>query len=1654
MIHSTFSPLRRKQAALSSGGANITVSGDHDINSTTLTLSAQVDGMSVGDLLFDANNNFVGIVSGGLGGNTPTLEFGSCVRLASGTQLFRQIYSPFTFKKALQASTKNSESVSSLEGAANRGLFFNSGITVDKSSGAKTGNLAGSSSNTTENAVGYNFDSVSNIKNDRSFQALLKDDVSGSYYNERVVNGLSDFVIISKKTEDKQTVFELAPRVGLYLGRVEDNDFYDSDNITTTDTTMKLTASSYAHTFSNTPKITTSSTAANTHFKRNEPVFIKVVATGEVTFAGYFIRAEADSAGNHHIIYLDREVTYTIGSATTHEIHKLNTKQTTDMYFINKPASLVQLASPLVSSTWGLLPFNIHIHDAASSTVTTDYVNRYGASYYRFLDLEEGIYNALDEFPIQNDHADEDNIGIYYDNPSKTNYYALAHRFKTSYLTNTPVLTNSKTDDSSFSSIHELQGMFEKRGNKPSRGSNFFDYYLTGNTATKQRYMLDYSTAGNRTWERNLRQMDAKVSRNFLFTTCDLLPESDLRKESLYYGSRDLTDFSILLQRHGNKSEVSSSHTKYLGGGTSLSNSDDDTFLAQISSAPSIDTLKKFSMLRLVEMTLDWHFNSVDAENLPEKSKTVQVSRSNLMTDLFIVKNGSTTLTVASGSGYGSSSITFSNTPDNLTNSKVYKFYTENGHLIGQTTSSQTYNSATVTLTADPYPNENNIQGALTVVYAFEITDATHLYVRGHNDEDTFVNMPTDGEIHMLKGAVFQNDNQGRSDMDGYSEDNEDDYHSDFLPDNDGSTYIYSLLDNINSGSDHVDIALPPTFTADTNTRTLAQNSSGQDIKLKTDTNESDGEPAGINIHAGSGNDYPDNMTAGVQYHLFLRDGHYLGRTAAGQTYNSATISLEKSFYKSKMDNLSGTDREIFFSESPDESLINTDGNSHKSEIIRAMSKNKSRNLFNETLTVFLDRYDIEDGGQAEVSAGLTSSEITEYAQLVNSFHGESNVSDTEPHKLMLRRKAQQGFAHYSSTKKKISKDGSSPFLADGGYMLFKPHLFFTDADGTNQFSSAQVIKATGHSTDCKKYNFVVDAVEGTGVQLSNSWLNYAPNLTGCYLVSFAGEEYGKDSSARGAFYTSDTTNNNYVTLKGLGETVPSYIHYVVSHTITRTSANTVHEIVIDNASTVGSVYKVMRVAEDTFYNFSPSIIKPYCFSPAYTKMAYEDKCYDEIKSYKFANKKGNRHIAEDRGNGEKIYNNTGFGEGVGSMYVIADPSNKGTGNHLVYRSPSNCFGHLISDNDIITAGVSDGKNKQRTTIEVTNKSAYNIHELKFSNMANMVGATSIGEIFTIKTIENVKGNYDEATIGCGVNICFESDDLLNDLFEDEGLEFEKQDVTEYPLFISPEYKGVSLLAAADFILDRKNRRLIYDKKFLLRDSSSALNRPKVFISEKDPDYFVRHLKRGKKLFNVYNEIIVYGRNVKATRKNLKSINKIGKKTLEVIDENLYTQYDAERKASSLLSLHSRMGSLIELEVRGTNLFILNAGDVITIDFTSQNITREEYLIIEMEYTLDGFVKLKLGEYSKGLEDRFSELLLESARISGLTRTKTFKEPTKSNNFFEAFGIKEIRIKARTRSSSAAFTIGFGTTLNTATTPIGFTSGSTITYTDLFEEEL
>ena len=77
-----------------------------------------------------------------------------------------------------------------------------------------------------------------------------------------------------------------------------------------------------------------------------------------------------------------------------------------------------------------------------------------------------------------------------------------------------------------------------------------------------------------------------------------------------------------------------------------------------------------------------------------------------------------------------------------------------------------------------------------------------------------------------------------------------------------------------------------------------------------------------------------------------------------------------------------------------------------------------------------------------------------------------SNVSATHPHKLIAGRKSQQGFAYYTGSGK-VSKDGETPFQADGAYMLFKPYLLFTTQDGTD-ITRFSYCKSSGDSTNCK----------------------------------------------------------------------------------------------------------------------------------------------------------------------------------------------------------------------------------------------------------------------------------------------------------------------------------------------------------------------------------------------------------------------------------------------------------------------------------------------------------------------------------------------------------------------------------------------------------
>jgi len=208
-----------------------------------------------------------------------------------------------------------------------------------------------------------------------------------------------------------------------------------------------------------------------------------------------------------------------------------------------------------------------------------------------------------------------------------------------------------------------------------------------------------------------------------------------------------------------------------------------------------------------------------------------------------------------------------------------------------------------------------------------------------------------------------------------------------------------------------------------------------------------------------------------------------------------------------------------------------------------------------------------------------------------------------------------------------------------------------------------------------------------------------------------------------------------------------------------------------------------------------------------------------------------------------------------------------------------------------------------------------------------------------------------------------------------------------------------------------------------------------------------------KTTFDFYNEVIVYGAAHKGIKRNLNSIKKIGRKTLEEVDSTLITQQDVDKQASNLLDIHGNLNIKHKIKVIPTGVEQVKAGDIIQFESKQENIGLSNFLVLNVNHELFGFITLEIGRYSKRLEDVFSELLLKTQNNANKNRSQDYVSKTPSLDFLEKIKLKEISMLIRTRAASGSSVLGFSTTLNTNTSTLGF-GGGTIVYNNLLEEDL
>ena len=207
-------------------------------------------------------------------------------------------------------------------------------------------------------------------------------------------------------------------------------------------------------------------------------------------------------------------------------------------------------------------------------------------------------------------------------------------------------------------------------------------------------------------------------------------------------------------------------------------------------------------------------------------------------------------------------------------------------------------------------------------------------------------------------------------------------------------------------------------------------------------------------------------------------------------------------------------------------------------------------------------------------------------------------------------------------------------------------------------------------------------------------------------------------------------------------------------------------------------------------------------------------------------------------------------------------------------------------------------------------------------------------------------------------------------------------------------------------------------------------------------------VESNKSLFDKANKIIVIGDGVKAESE----IPTKGRtKTIRHVDSSIKSLSDAKIKASQLLEIHNADIRKIKLKIQKEGLELLEAGDILTLDFPNHDIPINDYQVFEIENILDGISTITVGTFNKTIAERLGELSSNQTRSSFTLFGKNSVQSVVGKSVFDSFTIQNGTIEYEITSSSA--NLGFDSLLGFDTL-LGFGSGSTTLKTYKSEKDV
>ena len=586
----------------------------------------------------------------------------------------------------------------------------------------------------------------------------------------------------------------------------------------------------------------------------------------------------------------------------------------------------------------------------------------------------------------------------------------------------------------------------------------------------------------------------------------------------------------------------------------------------------------------------------------------------------------------------------------------------------------------------------------------------------------------------------------------------------------------------------------------------------------------------------------------------------------------------------------------------------------------------------------------------------------------------------------------------------------------------------------------------------------------------THHWLHYMVDLTGQYIV-------GPDITAKGT---------------------PSYIGKIISHTKKVVSDEWQHTITFDKDLTTAGTYRLMRISEITF-DKTPDFFEINVMDDSglqHDKVFADFKTGDTEGDGKSESSEGvysiHMLLELDTANSyleRRIFANMGmFTDGEDIDCYIEDGINKQRKSLSVTKS-STALKFEYDGNISANGCVSFGKVISLTLpkkLNITPRSVFLGTTVRLGSKVDNVLEEIAKESGLDLNIEEslkeytdliVKSNYssgNEVTLSSSPVTVSINDVLYNQdgyligkvtakntssgsfsVTFGGGIVFTPSPFDELTkrnknTFVSNvKFESVDSFSAINYLANLKDLDFkVKNNKITTRNLSNPYTLRKYHVSYNKDNNLVR-VESNKSLFDKKTKVIVVGDGVKA---ELELPTNKTPKVLRHVDASIKTPDEAKIKAIKLLNHHNKDVRKIKLVLQKKGIELLEAGDVISLDFPNQQIPRGDYMVFNIENVLSGTTEVTVGTFDKSIAERLSEINLEQQNANFTLFTKNSTENVVGKALFDEIKINNNLIKYEIKSTSegtpmgANLILGFGNTL-------GFGETSTTTNTTYESEK-